>query len=310
MTIHPDVVGIDVSKHHLDVFDAALGRGERLVNTAEVVAALAERWARSGRIVVFEATGRYDQALRRGLEAAGVAYARVNPTRARDFARAAGFLAKTDAVDARMLAAMGGALRPQAAAPADPVRERLARLHKRRDQLVAMRQQERTRRAEAEDHALSRDLDAHLVWLDQAVERLDKDIAAFVAEQPALDQTSRLVRSIPGVGAVTAVTLLALVPELGARSPKALAALAGLAPFNHDSGKLRGARAIRGGRKRVRDALYMAAVSASRSNSRFKDNYQRLRQAGKPPKLAFIAIARKLLITANAVVRDQQPFRA
>ena len=310
MTIHPEGVGIDVSKHHLDVFDAALGRGERLANTAETIAALAGRWAGSGRTVVFEATGHYDQALRQGLEAAGVAYARVNPTRARDFARAAGFLAKTDAVDARMLAAMGAALRPQTAAPEDPVRERLARLHKRRDQLVAMRQQERTRRAEVDDPALSKDLDAHLVWLDVAVARLDKDIAAFVAEQPALDQASRLVRSIPGVGAVTAVTLLALVPELGARSPKALAALAGLAPFNHDSGKLRGTRAIRGGRKRVRDALYMAAVSASRSNSRFKDNYQRLRNAGKPPKLAFIAIARKLLITANAVLRDQQPFRA
>jgi transposase len=310
MTIHPDVVGIDVSKHHLDVFDAALGRGERLANTAEAIAALAERWAGSGRTVVFEATGHYDRALRQGLEAAGVAYARVNPTKARDFARAAGFLAKTDAVDARMLAALGAALRPDAAAPADPARERLARLHKRRDQVVAMRQQERTRRAETEDHALSEDLDAHLAWLDVAVARLDKDIAAFVAQQPALDQASRLVRSIPGVGAVTAVTLLALVPELGARSPKALAALAGLAPFNHDSGKLRGIRAIRGGRKRVRDALYMAAVSASRSNSRFKDNYKRLRDAGKPPKLAFIAIARKLLITANAVMRDQQPFRA
>jgi transposase len=310
MIIHPDVVGIDVSKHHLDVFDAALGRGERLDNTAEVVAALAGRWAGSGRLVVFEATGHYDGALRQGLAAAGVTYARINPTKARDFARAAGFLAKTDAVDARMLAALGGALRPQAAAPTDQARERLARLHKRRDQLVAMRQQERTRRAEAQDRELTDDLDAHLAWLDQAVERLDKAIAAFVAEQPALDQASRLVRSIPGVGAVTATTLLALVPELGARSPKALAALAGLAPFNHDSGKLRGTRAIRGGRKRVRDALYMAAVSASRSNSRFKDSYRRLREAGKPPKLAFIAIARKLLITANAVIRDQQPFRA
>ena len=312
MTIHPDVVGIDVSKHHLDVFDAALGRGERLNNTAEAIAALAGRWAGTDRTVVFEATGHYDRTLRRGLEAAGIAYARVNPTRARDFARAAGFLAKTDAVDARMLAAMGAALRPDPAAHGDRARERLARLHKRRDQLVAMRQQERTRRAEvdAEDDTLGAALDAHLAWLDDAVAQLDKDIATFVAEQPALDQCSRLVRSIPGVGAVTAVTLLALVPELGSRSPKALAALAGLAPFNHDSGKLRGTRTIRGGRKRVRDALYMAAVSASRSNSRFKDSYKRLRNAGKPPKVAFIAIARKLLITANAVLRDQQPFRA
>jgi transposase len=309
MTIHPDVVGIDVSKHHLDVFDAALGRGERVANTAQAIADLAGRWAGEGRTVVFEATGGYDRALRQGLETAGVAHARVNPSRARDFARAAGFLAKTDAVDARMLAALGQALRPPPAAPSDPDRERLALLHKRRDQLVAMRQQERARRAELHDPALSQNLDDHLAWLDAALARLDQEIAGFVARRPALDQASRLVRSIPGVGQVTAVTLLALVPELGARSPKALAALAGLAPFNHDSGKLRGTRAIRGGRKRVRDALYMAAVSASRSNSRFKLAYKRLRDAGKPPKLAFIAIARKLLITANAVLRDQQPFR-
>jgi transposase len=310
MTIHPDVVGIDVSKHHLDVFDAARGRGERLANTAEAIAALIQRLARPDRLTVFEATGDYDLLLRRALEAAGSPYVRVNPTRARDFARAAGFLAKTDAVDARMLAALGTALRPAPATPSDPARERLAQLHKRRDQLVAMRKQERTRRAEASDPDLIDDLDDHLVWLDRTVARFDKDIAAFVAQQPALDQASRLIRSIPGVGPVTAATLLALVPELGLRSPKALAALAGLAPFNHDSGKLRGTRAIRGGRKRVRDALYMAAVAACRSQSRFKTSYKALRDAGKPPKLAFIAIARKLLITANAVIRDQQPFHA
>ncbi|EJL20243.1 transposase, partial [Caulobacter sp. AP07] len=310
MTIHPDVVGIDVSKHHLDVFDAARGRGERLTNTAEAIAALVQRLAGPDRLTVFEATGDYDLLLRRALEAAGSPYVRVNPTRARDFARAAGFLAKTDAVDARMLAALGTALRPAPATPSHPARQRLAQLHKRRDQLVAMRKQERTRRAEASDPDLIDDLDDHLAWLDRTVARFDKDIAAFVAEQPALDQASRLIRSIPGVGPVTAATLLALVPELGLRSPKALAALAGLAPFNHDSGKLRGTRAIRGGRKRVRDALYMAAVAACRSQSRFKTSYKALRDAGKPPKLAFIAIARKLLITANAVIRDQQPFHA
>jgi transposase len=309
MTIHPDVVGIDVSKHHLDVFDAALERGERLGNQAEQIQALVARWADQARFVVFEATGRYDMILRRALDAAGVAYARVNPAQARDFARAAGFLAKTDAVDARMLVALGSALKPRPAPPLDQTRERLALLHKRRDQLVGMRQQERTRRAEIDDADLADDLDRHLAWLDQAVADFDRRIAALIDAEPDLRQTKALVQSIPGVGPVTAATLMALVPELGQRSPKAIAALAGLAPFNHDSGKLRGQRAIRGGRKRVRDALYMAAVSASRSNSRFKTSYKALRDAGKPAKLAFIAIARKLLVTANAVLRDQQPFR-
>lgn len=310
MTIHPDVVGIDVSKHHLDVFDAALDRGERIANQAEQIQALAARWVGQGRFVVFEATGRYDMILRRALDAAAIAYARVNPAQARDFARAAGFLAKTDAVDARMLATLGLALKPRPAPPLDQTRERLTLLHKRRDQLVGMRQQERTRRAEIDDADLADDLDRHLAWLDHAVADFDRRIADLIAAEPDLRQTKALVQSIPGVGPVTAATLMALVPELGQRSPKAIAALAGLAPFNHDSGKQRGQRAIRGGRKRVRDALYMAAVSASRSNSRFKTAYRALRDAGKPAKLAFIAIARKLLVTANAVLRDQQPFRA
>lgn len=309
MTIHRDVVGIDVSKHHLDVFDAALDRGERLANQADQIQTLAAGWAEQGRFVVFEATGRYDMVLRRALDGAGVSYARVNPAQARDFARAAGFLAKTDAVDARMLASLGLALRPKPAPPLDQARQRLILLHKRRDQLVGMRQQERTRRAETDETDLADDLDRHLAWLNQAVADFDRQIADLIAAQPELRRTKALVQTIPGLGPVTAATLMALVPELGQTSPKAIAALAGLAPFNHDSGKQRGRRAIRGGRKRVRDALYMAAVSASRSNSRFKTSYKALRDAGKPPKLAFIAIARRLLVTANAVLRDQQPFR-
>jgi transposase len=262
-----------------------------------------------GRFVVFEATGRYDRFLRQELAAAGVAHARINPSQARAFARAAGFLAKTDRLDARMLAVLGAALRPRAAEPADPSRERLALLHKRRDQLVAMRQQERARRAELDEAGLIDGLDAHLAWLDAAVADLDRNIADLITSVPDLRRAQAFIRSIPGVGPVTAATLIALLPELGQRSPKTIAALAGLAPFNHDSGKLRGQRAIRGGRKRVRDALYMAAVAASRSNSRFKAAYQTLRNAGKPPKLAFIAIARKLLVTANALLRDQLSFQ-
>jgi transposase len=310
MIINPGVVGIDISKHHLDVFDAALGRVERIANQPQAIGAWAVRWAASGAFVLFEATGHYDAALRQTLSRQRVRFARVNPGRARDFARAAGFLAKTDAIDARMLAAMAQCLRPSPEPAPEPARERLALLHKRRDQLVGIRQQERTRRRECPLDAIADDLDRHLAFLDAAIATLDADIRALLAQSPALDQAGRLLRSAPGIGPVTAATLLALMPELGARSPKTIAALAGLAPFNADSGKHRGKRCIRAGRKRVRDALYMAAVAASRSHTRFGAFYRALRQAGKPPKLAFIALARKILITLNAMTRENLAFKA
>ena len=308
MMITPDVIGIDVSKRHLDIFDGSTGRLVRLANEAQAIGQLADRWR--GRFVVFEATGVYDAVLRSALAGAGVAFARVNPTQARHFAKAAGFLAKTDQVDARMLAVLGGALGPRPAEPADESRERLGRLQKRRDQLVAARKQERTRKADASDADLLQDIARHLDFLDQQIAALEDRVARLIAETPSLKRTSELVSSIPGIGPVTAATLIALMPELGSRSAKTIAALAGLAPLNNDSGQRLGQRSVRGGRKRVRDALYMAAVAASRSNSRFKDAYKQLRTRGKPPKLAFIALARRLITTANAIVKNQQPFAA
>jgi len=309
MNIHPDAIGIDVAKHHLDVFDGRTAKLMRLANDPLAI----ETWLKTigeRRRVIFEATGAYDEALRRGLTAAGVAYARVNPTTARHFAKAAGFLAKTDQVDARMLAAMD-ALRPKPAEPRTAAAERLARLHKRRDQLVLARKQERTRRRETKDAELADGIQRHLDFLDEEIKALETQIARLIAQEPALKRDAKLLVSLPGVGSVTGVCLLALMPELGQRCPKTIAALVGLAPINQDSGLRRGQRTIRGGRKRVRDALYMAALSAIRSkNSRFYVDYQRLRNSGKPAKLALIAIARKLLVTANAIIRDQQPFAA
>jgi transposase len=308
MTIPPEVVGIDVSKHTLDIFDAGVGRSQTVANTAGATAALARELAGLGRFVVLEATGSYDARLRRALEAALVPYARVNPGQARDFARAAGFLAKTDRLDARMLARLGQTLRPRPAEPADGARERLSRLHRRRDQLVAMRKQERTRLSDLSEDDLLEDLQRHLAWLNAEIAVLDKRIAQAITADPRLTHTCRIVRSLPGVGPVTATTLLALVPELGHRSPKTIAALAGLAPLNRDSGLHRGKRTIRGGRRRVREALYMAAVAACRSDTPFAATYRTLTGLGKAPKLALIAVARKLLITANAMVRDQQAY--
>ena len=309
MMIHPGVMGIDVSKAALDVFDAAVGRAERFANAAAAIEDLAARCAREGVFVVFEATGRYDRLLRLGLTAAGVKFARVNPLAARDFARAAGFLAKTDALDARMLAAMAQALRPAAQQSVAAERERLALLHKRRDQLVATRQQERTRRHDCDDPGIAASLDAHLGWLDAAIAQMETAIRALLAAHRELECQQKLLTSAPGVGPVTALTLIALLPELGQRSSKTIAALAGLAPLNRDSGERRGRRAIRGGRKRVRDALYMAALAAARSHTRFSAAYRALRAAGKPAKLALIAIARKLLVTLNAIARDQRAFQ-
>ena len=310
MIIAPGFVGIDVSKQHLDVFDPAVGVAVRMANTAVAVCELAQDWAQRDAFVLFEATGRYDLDLRHTLAQAGVRFARVNPSRARDFARAAGFLAKTDAVDAQMLAAMAQCLKPPAAEAGLAAREHLACLNKRRDQLVACRQQERTRERECPDPVSRQSIAAHLAWLDAAICAWMASIAAAIAQEAELDHDRRLLVSVPGVGPVTAAILLALMPELGRRPPKQLAALAGLAPFNNDSGTRRGQRSIRGGRKRVRDALYVAAFVATRHAPRFKAFYKTLTAAGKPRKLALIAVARKLLTVLNAILRDRQPFHA
>lgn len=308
MTIHPDTLGIDIAKRHLDIFDPRSGGVRRIANTAQDISILAQNLAERDCLVVMEATGVYDVTLRRALAAHGVAHARVNPEQARDFARAIGKRAKTDAIDARMLAEMGLrlALRPEPVT--DPARERLTALARRRDQLVHMRKQERTRRAECDDPIARVDLDEHLTWLDTAVARLDREITVATRASPAIEHTATLLRSVPGVGPVTATVLVSAMPELGRVTPKAIAALGGLAPYNNDSGTRAGQRSVRGGRKRVRDALYMAAVAAARTKTRLGDFYRSLRQAGKPPKLAFIALARKLLVILNAVARDNIAF--
>lgn len=309
MIINPGFIGIDVSKHHLDVFEGGSGRRERLANDAESLAVLVARLKDREVFVLFEATGHYDARLRRALAAADIAFARVNPARARDFARAAGILAKTDVIDARMLAAMAQSLSPVRAAGGEFDREALALAHKRRDQLVHVRQQERTRRSECSEQAITADIESHLEWLDARIAQWDDEIRRLLAKSERLDRAARLLRSIPGIGPVAAATLIALLPELGQLPSKKIAAIAGLAPFNVDSGQFRGLRRIKGGRKRVRDALYMAAVAAARSHHRFRTAYQRMRASGKPAKVALIAIARKLIVTANAVLRDKTAFQ-
>lgn len=304
MIIAPGYIGIDVSKDHLDIFD---GVAHRIANEAPAIAAFLSGLQAPG-LVLFEATGRYDRHLQQQLHAAGIAFVRANPLHARAFARASGQLAKTDRIDARLLAAMAQALNPTPHKPADPERQELAELHRRRAQLVGFRQQERTRQHTASP-SVAAGIAEHLRWLDTRIKALDAQIGTLIRRSATLSLAATLLRTIPGIGPVTTSALLALLPELGQRSGKTIGALGGLAPVNRDSGQFRGKRRIAGGRAEVRQALYMAAVTASRTASRFGHSYAALIQSGKAPKSALIAIARKLLVTANAILKTNQPFR-
>lgn len=303
MNIAPGYIGIDISKDHLDVFD---GTSRRIANSPQTIALLVAELA-DCRLVLFEATGRYDRLLHQALAAAGIDFVRVNPLHARAFARATGQLAKTDSIDARLLAAMAQALTPTPQPPPDPDRQELADLHRRREQLVGFRRMERTRLHTA-SRFVADGISSHLSWLTAQIKDLEQQIASLIRRSTTLSLACCLLRSIPGIGPVGATALLALMPELGQRSSKTIAALGGLAPINRDSGLYRGHRSIAGGRAEVRRALYMAALTASRSNSPFKATFQTFIGNGKAPKVALIAIARKLLVTANAVLKSNQPF--
>ena len=312
MIIHPGFSGIDVSKRYLDVFDGAIGKVRRIENTLEGIADLIASFSGRDVFVVLEATGLYDGRLRHALATAGVRHARVNPERARHFAKALGLLAKTDNIDARMLALMAQKLDLEADVSPDTATETLQVLAQRRDQLVAMRQQERTRLTETDQDDTSvpiASLRRHLLWLDREIAAIEAEIRSHLKAEAQLARKAKLLQTIKGIGPVTATILLARMPELGQLSPKAAAALAGLAPYNVDSGSFKGQRTIRSGRKRVRDALYMAALAARRE-PRFGAFFQTLIDAGKPFKVALIALARKLLITANAILRDGVEFKS
>jgi transposase len=301
-------VGIDVSKHTLDIFDDAVGKPERIANAPQPITEQVARWRCGNVFVVFEATGVYDRELAEALHRAGIRFARINPARARDFARARGRLAKTDAIDAHMLAGFARTMAPACEPAPDPARTALSLLAKRRDQLVHMRAQEKNRRSETRDPAMIESIARLIDFLNGEVKAIEARIKTLIKAEPTISDDARLIRSAPGVGPVACMQLIAQMPELGRVGPKQVAALAGLAPLNIDSGLYRGKRAIGGGRKRVRDALYMAALNAVRRDGSVKAFYQKLRTAGKPAKLALIAVARKLLTTLNAMLRDRKTY--
>lgn len=307
---HSCFVGLDVSKAHLDVHVRPTGESFRVAYDDAGLATLIQRLAPLvPAMVVLEATGGYEVTVAATLASAGLPVAVVNPRQIRDFARATGQLAKTDTLDARAIALFAEAVRP----PARPVPDEQARavgeVIARRRQLVEMLGAEQNRRRWVQDRRVQREVDAHIAWLKDALARLDHDLTTLIRSTPVWRATDDLLRSMPGIGPITAGTLIAELPELGRLDRRRIAALVGLAPFARDSGAFRGRRMIAGGRAHVRRVLYMATLTAIRYNPAIRVFYSRLRTAGRPAKVALTAAMRKLLTILNAMVRDHRQWQ-
>ena len=306
MTLHPNIIGVDISKDYLDVYLARSGKECRIPNTANAIARLITD--NRDAFFVFEATSVCDRELHNALDQAGVPFARVNPRRAREFARAAGFLAKTDKVDARMLAEMGHCLDLEPTIEAAAERRELADLVTRRDQLVGDIVREKNRLQQAQSRLVRADITSHLRVLEGRRDKFDKAIADHVARHDKLARAAARLRTVPGIGPTVAATLLAELGELGQRDRRAIAALAGLAPLANDSGRRFAKRKIWGGRRKVRRALFIAAMHASRRVPAWAALRQRMIASGKPVKVVLIAIARRLVVALNAMFRDAVAF--
>jgi len=302
----PVYVGADIAKPSIDLYAVGLAVPSSIENSSDGYRLLLKSLGRFARPVhvICEATGVYHQRFVAALQQAGVDVSVVNPRQARDFARSRNWLAKTDALDARMLAEYGASVQPAPTPKPDPAFVRLHQLVTRRGQLVDDRAAERTRLSEqAATTEIRASLRRHLRQLDAEIEKLQDLINGLVESTPALRIRVQRLVAVQGVGPTTAAALLAALPELGACSKNQVAALAGLAPFNRDSGAWRGQRSIRGGRLDVRRALFMAALCATRINPVLKPLYQRLRAAGKAHKVALVAVMRHLLIHLNSLLK-------
>ena len=304
MATQEQFVGIDVAKAFLDVAVRPSGETWRVGNEEAASAALVVRLrALAPTLIVLEATGGLEWPITAALAAAGLPVVVVNPRQVRDFARATGTLAKTDRLDATVLAHFADAVRPQPRPLPDATSRTLAALMARRRQLVEMLTAERNRRLAAPP-ALHGELNEHIAWLEQRLRHLDSDVAQTIEHSPVWRAKDNLLRSVKGVGPVLSATLLTGLPELGRLDRKRIAALVGVAPLAHDSGTWRGKRTCWGGRASVRAALYMATLVAVRFNPTLCSRYQRLIQAGKPKKVALVACMHTLLLILNALVRD------
>ena len=301
-------MGVDVAKRTLEVATSERPEVWQVANDETGWAALIAHLTESPvQLIVLEATGGYESGLAAALTLAGHPVAIVNPRQVRDFAKAAGVLAKTDAIDARVLAAFAQRMTPPVRPLPDALHADLRALVARRRQLQDMLTAERNRLTQARD-AVHADVQAHITWLRQRLQELDKDTQARLRSSPIWRTRDQLLQSVPGIGRQTSARLIVSLPELGRLSGREIAKLVGVAPLNDDSGPRSGTRRIWGGRTVVRHALYMATVVATRYNPVIHAFYQRLRRAGKPAKVALIAAMRKLLTILNAMIKQHTPW--
>ncbi|MGZ6870222.1 MAG: IS110 family RNA-guided transposase [Frankiaceae bacterium] len=303
-------VGIDVAKDRLDVHVRPGGESFAVARDGDGLASLVERLKGLAPVlVVLEATGGFEVTVAAAVGSAGLPLAVVNPRQIRDFARATGQLAKTDALDAAAIAHFAEAIHPEPRPLPDAQARDLGELIARRRQVIEMMVAERNRGRQVQSARLKKRIDRHLAALQKELTEIETDLDDSIRGTPIWREAEDLLKSVPGIGDATARTLLADLPELGTLDRKQIAALVGVAPFNRDSGTMRGKRTVWGGRAAVRATLYMAALVASRWNPVIAAFYRRLRDAGKPAKVALTACMRKLLVILNAMLRDRRPWQ-
>lgn len=309
MTDKECFVGIDVSKATLDVAVLPEERHWQIEREEAAIASLVDELRKhSPRLIVLEATGGLEALLTAALATAALPVVVINPRQARDFARASGTLAKTDVIDAGMLARLGQTLKPVVRPLKDEETQRLTALLTRRRQILDMLTMEKNRLHTA-SKAVRRDITAHITWLTKRLKDVDGDLQAAIETTDFWRLKDEIIRSVPGAGRVLSVTLLASLPELGTLNRRQIAALVGVAPFNCDSGTMRGSRHVWGGRAAVRAVLYMATITAIRCNPDIRAFHTRLRAAGKKPKVAITACMRKLLTILNSMLRTNTPWQ-
>ena len=304
------IIGVDISGKFLDIHILPQGRTERYANDAAGIDELV-KLARESKasLVVMEATGGLETELASECALACVSAAVMNPRQIRDFARSVGRLAKTDGIDAEMIARFGSAVRPDARELPDEQSRHLRALVSRRRQLTEMIVAERNRKMRARLPLRDR-IDEHIEFLKRELDEIDDDIDELIKASPLWREKAELLTQVPGIGKVSCLTLLSELPELGKLGAKQISALVGVAPMNRDSGVYRGRRSAWGGRSGVRRTLYMATLSARRHNPMIRKFYERLSAAGKPGKVAMVASMRKLLTIINAMLRDGRPWNA
>ncbi|MBF0515605.1 MAG: IS110 family transposase [Nitrospirae bacterium] len=299
--------GIDISKATLDVVILPSNEHWTVSNNETGFAEIIER-LKAVKLVVLEATGGLQVAVTAALLNAGIPVVAVNPRQIRDFAKAIGVLAKTDHVDANVIARFAGTIRPQVRLLKNEEMLQLEAIVVRRRQLVSMQIEEKNRLHIA-PNKVKKDIEEHIESLQKRLHEIDKEMDRFIKSSPAWREKEKILRSVPGVGPILVATLLCELPELGTLDRKKIAALVGVAPFNRDSGKFSGTRSVWGGRAAVRAVLYMSTIAAIRFNPAIKEFYQRLRSAGKKPKQAITACMRKLLTILNSIVKTGAPWQ-